>query len=144
MDLFYRFFFCNIVLKVFLSPMRFIISSSIIYGTTWTTVKIQLQKMGTCHAINNIGCMHIFALPLRFLQYGKLRTFSLLQGSQMGFWLTIILLCTWLYVTFLRSGNCQFWMLGVLSKSFHNVKMSGPNPFHIGSFATLMLELCMS
>jgi hypothetical protein len=56
---------------------------------------------------------------LRFPPYGKLRTFSLLQGSQMGFWLTILLLCTWLYVTFLRSSNCQFWMQGVLSKSLH-------------------------
>jgi len=106
-------------IKVLLSPMRTIISSSIIYGTTWTTVKIQLQKMTTCHAIHNVGCMHIFALPLRFLPYGKLRTFSLLQGSQMGFWLTILLLCTWLYVTFLRSSNCQFRMQGVLSKSLH-------------------------
>jgi hypothetical protein len=96
-----------------------IISSSIIYRTTWTTVKIQLQNMTTCHAIHNVGCMHIFALPLRFLLYGKLRTFSLLQGSQMGFWLTILLLCTWLYVTSLRSGNCQFWMQGVLPKSLH-------------------------
>ncbi len=119
MELFYPFFICKIVLKVFLSPMRSIISSSIIYGTAWTTVKIQLQKMTTCHAIHNLGCMHIFGLPLRFLLYGKLRTFSLLQGSQMGFWLTILFLCTWLYVTFLKSGNCQFGMQGVLSKSLH-------------------------
>jgi hypothetical protein len=63
--------------------------------------------------------MHIFTLPLRFLPHGKLRTFSLLQGSQMGFGLTILLLCSWLYVTFLISGNCQFWTQGVLSKSLH-------------------------
>jgi len=128
MDLFYRFFICKIVLKVFLSPIGSINSFSITSGTTWTTVKIQLQKMTTCHAmqmmttchaIHNVGCTHIFALPLRFLPYGKLRTFSLLQGSQMGFWLAILLLCTWLYVTFLRSGNCQFWMEWVLSKSLH-------------------------
>ncbi len=37
----------------------------------------------------------------------------------MGFWLTILLLWTWLYVTFLRSSNCQLWMQGVLSKSLH-------------------------
>jgi hypothetical protein len=45
-------------------------------------VKTQLQKSMICHAINNVGCMHIFARPLRFVRYEKLRTFPLLQGSQ--------------------------------------------------------------
>ncbi len=98
--------------------MRSIISSSIIYGTTWATVKSSCKRDHLpCHS----QCrMHSYLCPsIEISKYGKLRTFSLLQGSQMGFWLTILLLCTWLYMTFLRRSNCQFWMQGVLSKSLH-------------------------
>jgi hypothetical protein len=50
-----------------------IISPSIIYGIT-STAKTQLQKITTCHAINNVGGMHIFACPLRLLlQYEKFK-----------------------------------------------------------------------
>jgi len=98
-----------------------IISSSILYGTT-RTAKIQLQKSTTCHTFNNVGCMHVFPRLLRLLPSEKLRTFSLLQGSKMGLarnTLTMDLLWTWLCMTFLRSGNCQFSMQGVLWKSLH-------------------------
>jgi hypothetical protein len=92
-----------------------IISSSIVYGTTWTTVKIQLQNMTTCHAINNVGCTHILGCPLRLLPYEKLRTFSRLQRSQISFPHSTVTM----HLTFLRSGTCQFWMEAVLSKSLH-------------------------
>jgi len=85
MDLFYRFFICKIVLKVFLSPIRSIISSSIICGTTWTTVKTQLQKSTICHAINNVGCMHIFAHPMRFCTVWEIKDLSSIAGIPEGF-----------------------------------------------------------
>ncbi len=107
MDLFYRFFICKIVLKVFLSPMCPIISSSIVYGTTWTG-KIQLQNSTTCHAINNVGCMHIFARLLRLLRYEKLRTFALLQRSQMGFTPSTVTMYLTLYDLSLEAAIASF------------------------------------
>jgi hypothetical protein len=145
MDLFYRFFICKIVLKVFLSPIRSIISSSIIYGTTWTTVKIQLQKSTTCHAINNVGCMHIFTHPLRFLWYEKLRTFPLLQGSQKGLAHNTLTMYLTLYDLPYKEQLPVLDARGAIKITSCNLKMLGLTvPFHIGSFATLMLELCMS
>ncbi len=75
--------------------------------------------------------MHAYLHPsIEISPYGTLRTFSILQGSQMGFWLTILVLCTWLYVTFLRSGNCQFWMQGVIPKPLHVMwKCRGWTPY---------------
>jgi hypothetical protein len=64
--------------------MCFIISSSIIYGTTWTA-KIQLQKSTTCHAINKCR-MHAYLRPsIEITTVWEIKDLFSIKGIKDGF-----------------------------------------------------------
>jgi hypothetical protein len=84
MDLFLPIFHLQDYSKSLPFPHVKLVTSSIIYGTTWTE-KIQLQKSTTCHAINNVRCMDIFAPCIEITTVWEIKDLFSITGIKDGF-----------------------------------------------------------